>query len=98
MRILSKRQLQLLSIITTFTAANGYAPSLADMADQLKLSGTRAHQLALRLEAQGRLTHTPRVSRSWRVVDAQHQQAPTALQPASRRFRRPWVIVKGGGK
>ena len=68
MRTLSKRQSQLLEIVTTFTATHGYAPSLSDMAIEIKLSGTRCYQLALRLEAKGRLLHTPRISRSWRVT------------------------------
>ena len=68
MRTLSKRQAQLLSIVSTFTATHGYAPSLADMAIEIKLSGTRCYQLAMRLEDRGRLLHTPRVARSWRVV------------------------------
>ena len=68
MRTLSKRQSQLLEIVTTFTATHGYAPSLSDMAIEINLSGTRCYQLAMRLEDRGRLLHTPRVARSWRVV------------------------------
>ncbi len=68
MQTLSRRQSQLLQTVTTFTKMNGYAPSLSDMADELKLSCTRCYQLAMRLEARGRLLHTPRVARSWIVV------------------------------
>ena len=68
MQTISKRQAQLLSIVSTFTAKHGFPPALTDMADGLKLSGTRCYQLALRLEAKGRLLHTPRISRSWRVT------------------------------
>lgn len=90
MRTLSKRQAQLLEIVTTFTTAHGYAPSLADMATALDLSQTRAYQLALKLETRGRLAHTAGVARSWRVAaaDAQHRQAPTAWQTARRRQAR----------
>ena len=68
MQTLSRRQFQLLQAVTIFTATNGYAPSLSDLATELKLSCTRCYQLAMRLEARGRLLHTPRVARSWRVV------------------------------
>jgi hypothetical protein len=54
--------------IATLTAVHGHAPSLTEIAKLVGVSPTRAFTAAMEEVRAGRLTHTPGVHRSWRVI------------------------------
>lgn len=66
--LLSKRQSQLIEAIQRFEAANGYRPSVREVARVMGLAPSRIQQLASSTEAKGALVRVPGVARSWRVV------------------------------
>lgn len=67
---LSPRMAQLVDAVAKITAERGIAPSLAEIGKAMGITPHRARVLAAEAERRGRLTHTPRVHRSWRVVKA----------------------------
>jgi hypothetical protein len=67
---LSPRMAELVNTVATLTAERGVAPSLAEIGKAMGITAHRALVLAAEAERRGRLTHTPRVHRSWRVVKA----------------------------
>lgn len=70
---LSPRQRQLVDAIERFTRERRYCPTLRELADDLGLSLTRVKGLADDAERRGAITHSPRCSRSWRVVSCDGQ-------------------------
>jgi hypothetical protein len=54
--------------IATLTAKHGHSPSLTEIARLVGVSPTRAYTAAMEEARAGRLTHTPGVHRSWRVI------------------------------
>ena len=65
---LSPRQRQLVATIERMTDARGFPPTVAEVARELAVHPSRAHQLMLSTEAKGFLTREPKIARSWRVV------------------------------
>jgi hypothetical protein len=54
--------------IATLTAVHGHAPSIVEIARLVGVSPNRAFTAAMEEVQAGRLTHTPGVHRSWRVI------------------------------
>jgi hypothetical protein len=54
--------------IATLTAIKGHAPSIVEIARFVGCSPNRAFTAAMSEIRAGRLTHTPGVHRSWRVI------------------------------
>ena len=54
--------------IATLTVMKGHAPSIVEIAELVGCSPNRAFTAAMEEIRAGRLTHTPGVHRSWRVV------------------------------
>jgi hypothetical protein len=54
--------------IASLTAVHGTPPSLTEIAKLVGVSPTRAFTAAMEEVRAGRLTHTPGVHRSWRVI------------------------------
>lgn len=69
-RPLSERQKDFLEAIQRFEQANGYRPSMREVARVLGLAPSRVQRLAVRAEAMGALVRVPGKARSWRVVAA----------------------------
>jgi len=61
------RQRQLLDAVEQMTAANGYAPTMRELATAMAVSLTRIAQLMDSCEEQGLITRAPGVCRSYRV-------------------------------
>ena len=61
------RQRQLLDAVEQMTAANGYAPTLRELATAMAVSLTRIAQLMAACEEQGLITRAPGICRSYRV-------------------------------
>ena len=54
--------------IAMLTGVNGHPPSLTEISRVVGVSSTRCYTAALEEVQAGRLTHTPGVHRSWRVI------------------------------
>jgi len=67
-RPLSARQGQLLRAIDRLAEERGFPPSLAEVAAAMGVATSRVGQLAKVMVRRGRLTHEPKIPRSWRVV------------------------------
>ena len=65
---LSNRQQQLLDAVEQMTEANGYPPSLRELATAMAVSLTRIAQLMAACEEQGFITKVSGISRTYRVV------------------------------
>ena len=61
------RQRQLLDAVEQMTAANGYAPTMRELAKAMAVSLTRIAQLMDSCEEQGLITRAPGICRSCRV-------------------------------
>jgi hypothetical protein len=66
--LLSRRQEALVAAVERLTAARGFAPSLRELADELRVHPSRIGQLVASTAAKGRISHVPRVARSLRVI------------------------------
>ena len=62
------RQQQLLDAVEQMTAANGYPPTMRELATAMAVSLTRIAQLMAACEQQGFITKVPGISRTYRVV------------------------------
>ena len=62
------RQRQLLDAVEQMTEANGYPPSLRELATAMAVSLTRIAQLMAACEEQGFITKVSGISRTYRVV------------------------------
>lgn len=65
---LSPRQRQFVQVIERLTADRGFPPTLREIAREMNVHFTRAHQLARSTEWKGFLRREPKVARSIRVV------------------------------
>jgi SOS-response transcriptional repressor LexA len=63
------RQRQLIDTIREMTAANGYRPTMREVARRWGCHWTLVHKLCRQARAKGLLTHDPRRPRSWRPVE-----------------------------
>ena len=63
-----ERQQQLLDTIEQMTAANGYAPTMRELAKSMAVSLTRIAQLMAACEEQGLIRKVPGSCRSYRVI------------------------------
>lgn len=71
MNTISPRQLDVLRILHAGITANGYPPTMREIGEQLKLSGTQGIWSHLdRLEAKGFITKIPKASRTVRITQA----------------------------
>lgn len=61
------RQRQLLNAVEQMTEANGYAPTLRELAKAMAVSLTRIAQLMAACEEQGLIRRMPGICRSYRV-------------------------------
>jgi hypothetical protein len=62
------RQLEVVQAIAQLTAAEGYGPTLREVAGHLRCHWTNVAKLARKAQAAGLLEHEPGRARSWRVV------------------------------
>jgi repressor LexA len=67
------KQGQYLAFIGCYTKIHGCAPSEADMQNYFKVSPPSAHQMVLKLEANGLIVRTPRQGRSIRLLIPREQ-------------------------
>lgn len=65
---LTPRQKQLCRALDRLTGEHGYAPSVKELAGELKVSVTRCHALLRSTATKGAIASTPGVARSWRTV------------------------------
>lgn len=65
---LSPRQRQFVETIARLTADRGFPPTLREIAREMKVHFTRAHQLARSTEWKGFVRREPKVARSLRVT------------------------------
>ena len=72
---LSVRQRLVLETISDYWTTYGYAPSVRDIARLVGLVPSAAAYQLGQLEAAGRITRTPRISRSMRVVQQDGEAA-----------------------
>jgi len=63
-----ERQQQLLDAVKRMTEANGFAPTLRELAKAMAVSLTRIAQLMAACEEQGLIRKVPGICRSYRVV------------------------------
>ena len=66
--VLSARQHQVLETIADYWTAYGYAPTVRDVARLVGLATSAAAYQIGELESAGRITRTPRIPRSMKVV------------------------------
>lgn len=72
----TRRQDAIVAFITLFSVANGYPPSVQEIADEVGLkSKSAAHHHLISLRESGRITFNPRIARSARVVTAAPEEA-----------------------
>jgi SOS-response transcriptional repressor LexA len=62
---------QLVEAVGMLTAKHGYPPTVRELAEEINVAPGRAATLAAEAERRGRLTRTPRVHRSLRVVEVE---------------------------
>jgi len=62
------RQRQLLDAVEQMTKANGYAPTMRELATAMAVSLTRIAQLMAACEEQGLIRRMPGICRSYRVI------------------------------
>jgi SOS-response transcriptional repressor LexA len=62
-----ERQRQLLDAVERMTEANGFAPTLRELATAMEVSLTRIAQLMAACEEQGLIRRMPGICRSYRV-------------------------------
>ena len=62
------RQQQLLDAVEQMTEANGYPPTMRELATAMAVSLTRIAQLMAACEEQGFITKVPGISRTYRVI------------------------------
>ena len=63
-----ERQRQLLDAVEQMTAANGYAPTMRELATAMAVSLTRIAQLMAACEEQGLIRKVSGISRTYRVI------------------------------
>jgi len=63
-----ERQRQLLDAVEQMTEANGYPPTMREMAKRMGVSLTRIAQLMAACEQQGFIAKVPGISRTYRVI------------------------------
>ena len=63
-----ERQRQLLDAVEQMTEANGYPPTMREMAKRMGVSLTRIAQLMAACEEQGLISRVPGIARTWRVI------------------------------
>jgi len=62
------RQRQLLDAVERMTEANGFAPTLRELATAMELSLTRIAQLMESCQEQGLISGSSGIARTWRVI------------------------------
>jgi SOS-response transcriptional repressor LexA len=63
-----ERLRQLLDAVEQMTEANGYPPTMREMAKRMGVSLTRIAQLMAACEEQGLISRVPGIARTWRVI------------------------------
>lgn len=68
MEHLTDRQAEVLQTIERLTSANGYAPTFAELCDELGIGINAINDHLLALEKKGRVSWVPRKARTLRVL------------------------------
>jgi len=76
---LTPKQLRLVNFVREFTASNGYAPTLEEMAEAFGVSKITVHEHVQKLKKRGVLRHERRRARSLEVDERTLSGRPAAL-------------------
>lgn len=95
----NKRQLEVLKALHNFIAADGYAPTLRELADNLGIKAcSTVHEHLQKLEVLGFVQRTVHARRGWRVVEDLYQKVVPRKEKEIGSFELPVLGFIAAGK